>query len=174
MAASGEADPPAHRLSSEEFRNVMGHFASGVTIVTTESEGVARGTTASAVASLSLEPPMVLVCMNESSSTGQAIARSRAFAINILHVDQLVLARRFATKAPDKFDGVELAPGPFGQPLLTDALATMECSVAETMTGGTHTVYIGEVRSATSYEGAPLAYFRGEFGRLEPFGADAR
>lgn len=168
MAAHGDAD--AHRLSPEEFRNVMGHFASGVTIITTESEGRAYGTTASAVSSLSLEPPMVLICMNESSSTGQAVARSGAFAINILHVDQHELARRFATKDPDKFDGVELEPGPFGQPLLADALATIECAVTETMSGGTHTVYIGEVRSAVSYDGAPLAYFRGEFGRLELFG----
>lgn len=169
--AAHNGDHDVHRLSSEEFRNVMGHFASGVTIITTESEGKTCGTTANAVSSLSLEPPMVLICMNQSSVTGQAIARSRAFAINILHVDQQELARRFATKDPNKFEGVELAPGPFGQPLLADALATIECSVAETMTGGTHTVYIGEVRSAVSYEGAPLAYFRGEFGRLEPFGA---
>lgn len=168
MTPGGDGET-RHRLTSEEFRDVMGHFASGVTIITTASAGETFGTTASAVSSLSLEPPMVLICMNRSSSTGQAIARSGAFAINILHEGQHDLARRFATKAPDKFAGVEVVTGPHRQPLLADALATIECDVAETLTGGTHAVYIGEVRSGVSYEGAPLAYFRGEYGQLRPF-----
>lgn len=171
MAHRADREESSRRLSADEFRHVIGHFASGVTIVSTERDGTPYGTTANAVSSLSLEPPMVLVCMNESSSTGQAVAATRRFAINILHEDQHELARRFATKDPDKFAGVELRTGGFGQPLLADALATIECQVVETLTGGTHAVYVGEARSAISYDGAPLAYFRGEFGRLELFQA---
>jgi len=154
-------------LSSEEFRDVIGHFASGVTVVTVAHAGKSYGTTANAVSSLSLEPPMVLICINKTSSTAQAITASHAFAINILNEEQHALARNFATKNPDKFEGVLVTTGAFGQPLLGDALATIECEVVEEVTGGTHTVFLAAVRSATSHEGAPLAYFRGEFGRLE-------
>jgi flavin reductase (DIM6/NTAB) family NADH-FMN oxidoreductase RutF/DNA-binding GntR family transcriptional regulator len=157
----------SRRLSSSEFRDVIGHFASGVTVITVTHDDKPHGTTASAVSSLSLEPPMVLICMNKASSTGQAISSARAFAINILNEEQSALAQRFATKVPDKFAGTPVTTGPHGQPLLSDALATIECEVVEDVSGGTHTVFLGEVRSATSNEGSPLAYFRGEFGRLE-------
>jgi flavin reductase (DIM6/NTAB) family NADH-FMN oxidoreductase RutF/DNA-binding GntR family transcriptional regulator len=157
----------SRQLSSNEFRDVIGRFASGVTVITVNHDERPHGTTASAVSSLSLEPPMVLICMNKASSTGQAITASRAFAINILNAEQDSLARRFATKGLDKFAGTPVTTGPHGQPLLADALATIECEVVEEVTGGTHTVFLGEVRSATSHEGSPLAYFRGEFGRLE-------
>ena len=90
-------------MDPHAFRDVIGRFASGVTVITVEAGGEALGTTASAVSSLSLEPPMVLICMNKSSSTGQAIASARTFAINILADDQGDLARRFAVKAADKF-----------------------------------------------------------------------
>lgn len=155
------------RLSADEFRDVIGHFASGVTVITVEHDDKRYGSTASAVSSLSLEPPMVLICMSRESSTGQAIAAAGRFAINILTDEQDELAQQFAKKSPDKFHGVSAKAGPRGQPLLTDALATMECEVAEDVSGGTHTVFLGEVQSATSNEGSPLAYFRGEFGRLE-------
>jgi flavin reductase (DIM6/NTAB) family NADH-FMN oxidoreductase RutF len=153
-------------VSAEDFRGVIGRFASGVTVITTARDGERFGTTASAVSSLSLEPPMVLICMNRSSSTGAAVADSGRFAINILGEGQEELARRFATKDPDKFAGADIEPGPHGQPLLAGALATIECDVVDEVSGGTHTVFLGEVRSAASVEGSPLAYFRGEFSRL--------
>lgn len=160
-------ESPAPELDPQDFRDVIGHFASGVTVITAAVDGQRLGTTASAVSSLSLEPPMVLICMNRTSTTGQAITRSRAFAINILTEEQGDLAQHFASKDPDKFESVDASTGPFGQPLLADALATIECEVAEEVAGGTHTVFLAEVRSATSRDGAPLAYFRGQFGRLE-------
>jgi 4-nitrophenol 2-monooxygenase / 4-nitrocatechol 4-monooxygenase, reductase component len=154
-------------LSADDFREVVGHFASGVTVVTAVADGTAFGTTASAVTSLSVEPPMMLICMNRTSQTGQAIARAGHFAINILAEDQPDAAVHFAGKSADKFAGVETTAGLWGQPLLRDALATLECRVVEQTQGGTHLVFFGEVDAASARQGAPLAYFRGRFGRLE-------
>jgi flavin reductase (DIM6/NTAB) family NADH-FMN oxidoreductase RutF/DNA-binding GntR family transcriptional regulator len=155
------------RMTPEEFRDIIGRFASGVTVITATHEGEAKGTTASAVSSLSLEPPMVLVCLNKASSTGQAVSAARRFAVNILGEDQAEEAMRFANRSADKFAGVALTPGQYGEPLLADALAILECSVKEEVSGGTHTVFLAEVERASARSGAPLAYFRGQFGRLE-------
>lgn len=155
------------RLSPDEFRDVIGHFATGVTVVTALHDGRPYGTTASAVTSLSLEPPMLLVCMNKESATGAAMDASGQFGVNILEEGQADLAVRFATKASDKFDGVPTTTGAWGEPLLAEALATLECRVVERTTGGTHVVFFGEVEHAAARSGAPLAYFRGRFGRLE-------
>lgn len=154
-------------VSSKEFREIIGHFASGVTVITTAHDGEWFGTTASAVSSLSLEPPMLLVCMNKDSSTGQAIAASGVYAVNILTEDQPDIATRFATKGEDKFTSVATREGEWGEPLIEDALATVECRVVEPVEGGTHVVFIAEVQHASAAEGAPLAYFRGGFGRLQ-------
>jgi flavin reductase (DIM6/NTAB) family NADH-FMN oxidoreductase RutF/DNA-binding GntR family transcriptional regulator len=157
------------RLTPEEFRDVIGHFASGVTVITALHDGRPKGTTASAVSSLSLEPPMVLICLNKSSSTAAAIATARRFAVNILGEDQAEEAMRFAKRADagDKFAGIPVNSGDQGEPLLANALATLECHVAEQVTGGTHFVFLAEVERASARSGAPLAYFRGQFGRLE-------
>jgi flavin reductase (DIM6/NTAB) family NADH-FMN oxidoreductase RutF/DNA-binding GntR family transcriptional regulator len=155
------------RLAPAEFRDVIGHFASGVTVITAMHDGAPFGTTASAVSSLSLEPPMLLVCLNKQSSTGQAISAAGRFAVNILAEDQPDAAMRFARKGSEKFKGLDVTAGEWGEPLLADALATLECVVAEEVTGGTHAVFLSEVHRASARAGAPLAYFRGQFGRLE-------
>ena len=157
----------ARSLTPDEFRNVISHFASGVTVITALSEGRPFGTTASAVASLSLEPPMLLICMNKQSETGRAVAASRRFAVNILGANQVELAQRFAQKGGDKFAGVPVTAGKWGEPLFDEALATLECRVAEETTGGTHYVFLAEVENGAARGGTPLAYFKGEFGRLE-------
>ena len=154
------------RLTAEVFRDVIGRFASGVTVVTTSLDGVIHGATASAVSSLSLDPPMLLVCMNRQSTTGQAVLSARRFAINILGENQPDLAVRFASRNHDKFAGVDTQSGVGNVPLLSDALATIECRVVEEVMGGTHTVFIAEVDSAVAHSGTPLAYFRGKFGRI--------
>jgi flavin reductase (DIM6/NTAB) family NADH-FMN oxidoreductase RutF len=166
---AGSTETAASRpLEPSEFRNVIGHFASGVTVITTSADGARHGTTASAVASLALEPPMLLVCMNRESATGLAMASTGAFAVNILGEEHGELAIRFARKGSDKFEGVELADGQCGQPLLAGAIAHLECRVTEQVAAGTHTVFIAEVEAATAQVGAPpLAYYRGRFGRLE-------
>jgi flavin reductase (DIM6/NTAB) family NADH-FMN oxidoreductase RutF len=146
------------------FRDVIGHFATGVTIITTREGGTDFGVTVSAVTSLSLEPPMLLVCLNRSSRTGQAVARTRGFAVNILGVHQIELAQLFATPRDDKFAGLEMRYGDLGHPLLPDAIAHVECEVVEEATGGTHTVFLAEVRRAERFDGVPLLYYRGQLG----------
>lgn len=170
-AADRDGANPLRPLAPEDFREVIGHFASGVTVVTAIHEGEWFGTTASAVASLSLQPPMLLVCMNEASATGRAIAASRRFAVNILTVEQPEVAERFARQGSD-FEGVAVEPGHWGEPLLAESLAILECRVAEQVSGGTHIVFIAEVDHGAARGGAPLAYFRGMYGRLELPAAD--
>jgi flavin reductase (DIM6/NTAB) family NADH-FMN oxidoreductase RutF len=149
------------------FRNVVGHFASGVTVITTVVDGQPYGTTASAVSSLSMEPPMMLACLNRSSSTHDRVVEAGVFGINILAEDQAHLAMQFGRKGPDKFEGVAYTISENGVPLLDGALATIECRIAETATGGTHTVFLGLVASASAADRQPLAYYRGTMGRLE-------
>ena len=154
-------------VEQQVFRDVIGRFASGVTVITTTAGGVAFGTTASAVSSLSMEPPMLLVCLNKSSETGRAVAEAGVFGVNILAEGQEELAYKFARKGGSKFEGVAVTAGQTGVPLLTDGLANLECQVSESVTGGTHTVLLARVAVAEGRDGAPLTYFRGRFGRLE-------
>jgi flavin reductase (DIM6/NTAB) family NADH-FMN oxidoreductase RutF len=152
---------------ADVFRDVIGRFATGVAVITAVREGVGYGMTASAVASLSLEPPMLLVCLNRESVTHGIIERAGAFGVNVLRLDQAEAAKRFAgTDRAGKFGDLRVHHGPLGSPLLSDALARLECDVAETVTGGTHTVFLGTVRHAEADEGDPLTYFRGRFGRF--------
>lgn len=150
----------------DEFRSVMGHFATGVTVVTTHHEGRDFATTASAVSSVSLEPALFLVCMNERSVTGAAIGAAGRLGVNILGHGQQDLARRFAGKEDKELDAATTTLGPFGQPLLHGAIATMEGRIVHAVAAGTHVIYIAEAMSAATAGGEPLAYFRGGFGRL--------
>jgi flavin reductase (DIM6/NTAB) family NADH-FMN oxidoreductase RutF len=166
-----EYDPTANAtpfLDPARFRETIGHFASGVAVVSTNLHGIDHGLTASAICSLSLEPPMLVVCLNLQSATQAAIARSGRFGVSILSAEQDDVAVRFATPRSDKFAGVTFRHGRHGQPLLTDSLARLECDVESETTGGTHRVFIGLVRFADVVPGSPLAYYRGRFGRLTP------
>ncbi|MDT0352402.1 flavin reductase [Pseudonocardia charpentierae] len=151
----------------ETFRHVIGHFASGVTVLTARNGDADFGATASAVSSLSLEPPMLLVCLNTRSSTQQAIHSSRTFGVNILDEDQGIVAERFASPHGQKFEGLNLERGEGGVPLLADSLAYCECRVSEDVLAGTHRVFLAGVTRAVAREGSPLTYFRGKFGRFE-------
>ena len=149
------------------FRDVIGRFASGVTVITARHEGADYGITASAVASLTLDPPMLLACVNKRTGTENAISHSGAFAVNILDEDQGEMAMRFARPDTDKFRGAGISYGELGEPLLDGVLAHLECRVAEQVTGGTHSVFLAEVQKADAREGTPLTYFRGKLGRFE-------
>jgi flavin reductase (DIM6/NTAB) family NADH-FMN oxidoreductase RutF/DNA-binding GntR family transcriptional regulator len=152
----------------ETFRHVIGHFASGVTVLTSRNEEEDFGATASAVSSLSLEPPMLLVCLNRRSSTQEAIHESGRFGVNILDEDQGIVAERFASpRGTDKFAGLNVERGEREVPLLADSLAYCECRVAEDVVAGTHRVFLADVTRAVAREGSPLTYFRGKFGRFE-------
>lgn len=148
------------------FRDVIGRFASGVTVITARHEDTDYGITASAVASLTLDPPMLVACVNKQTGTENAISHSGAFAVNILDEDQGEMAMRFARPDTDKFRGVEVSYGELGEPVLDGVLAHLECRVAEQVTGGTHSVFLAEVQRAHAREGTPLAYFRGKLGRF--------
>jgi flavin reductase (DIM6/NTAB) family NADH-FMN oxidoreductase RutF len=153
--------------SKGEFRDVMGRFASGVTVITCHVDGEDFGAAASAVCSLSDEPPMLLICLNVTSSTAQAIVKSGSFAVNVLAEDSAPLAQRFASKGGEKYQSVVFERGRDGAPLLAGSIAQFECIVAETVKGGTHLVFLARVVQVTSHPGNPLAYFRGSFGRME-------
>jgi flavin reductase (DIM6/NTAB) family NADH-FMN oxidoreductase RutF len=159
--------PSTISFDAMEFRRVIGHFMSGVAVVGTSHAGRNFGMTASSVSSLSLEPPMLVVCLNMSSPTQSAIAGSGRFSVSVLEQTQSGVAQLFAAPHRDKYASVGFHYGEFGQPLLDDALACLECEVADSMIGGTHRVFLGAVRSAHVREGSPLAYYRGRFGRLQ-------
>jgi flavin reductase (DIM6/NTAB) family NADH-FMN oxidoreductase RutF/DNA-binding GntR family transcriptional regulator len=148
------------------YRDVVGHFMSGVTVITTVHNGTRFGVTASAVSSLSLDPPMLLVCLNRHLPTADAVSSAGVFAVNILTEDQGNLASQFATRHPDKFREVVVVERDQGVPMLAGALAHIECAVTERIDAATHTVFLAEVRSARASAGSPLAYFRGSFGRF--------
>jgi flavin reductase (DIM6/NTAB) family NADH-FMN oxidoreductase RutF/DNA-binding GntR family transcriptional regulator len=164
---------PGPAFDGTVFRRVIGNFMSGVVVITTTDGGAPRGMTVSAVSSLSLDPPMLLVCLNAASSTQEAVHRSGRFAVNILAEHQGHVAERFARPgSDDRFGGLETRPGRTGVPLLSGVLATVECRVAEVVGGGTHRVFLAEAVHAEATEGSPLAYFRGKFGKFE-LGQDA-
>jgi 4-nitrophenol 2-monooxygenase / 4-nitrocatechol 4-monooxygenase, reductase component len=140
-------------------------------VVTSRHEGALHGGTASAFTSLSDAPPMVLVCLNRSSATAQAVRASGTFAVNVLGEDHSALAARFARKGADKFAGVAVTPDPLGPPLLDEAIAHLVCSVESIVTSGTHLVFLAAVERAAGRSGPPLAYFRGGFARMLPLPA---
>lgn len=171
---ASKTDQQQHLVDRERFRSVMSHFASGVTIISTRHKGIDYGLTASAVSSLSLDPPMLLICVNKTSNTRAAIEASGVFAVNILGENQSEVARQFTTSRSDKFTGLSVSYGDLGVPLLDNILATIECRVVESVSGGTHTVFLAEAEAAQAREGMPLTYFRGRMGRLSFLGGDTR
>jgi flavin reductase (DIM6/NTAB) family NADH-FMN oxidoreductase RutF len=133
------ADQTVPQFDGTVFRRVIGSFMSGVVVITTRADdGTPHGMTVSAVSSLSLDPPMLLVCLHSASGTQEAVRKSGRFAVNILAEDQGWLAERFAKPAANKVDGVAVRTGQTGVPLLEGALAVVECEVAEAVAGGTH------------------------------------
>jgi flavin reductase (DIM6/NTAB) family NADH-FMN oxidoreductase RutF len=161
---------PTSAIDPATFRSVLGRFASGVTVVTVrDSEHFDHGMTVSAFCSLSLEPPLVLVCIEKSASLHGVLATGNTasrFAVNILESKQEDLARRFADEHPDRFDGVGFTRGITGAPILDDCLAIIECEVQSRHAAGDHTIVIGTVIASATNEGSPLLYYRGGYATL--------
>src|SRR5688572_16803933 len=158
-------------VDPSEFRRVMGHFPTGVAIVTTALEdGSACGLTVNAFCSVSLVPPLVLVCIERTAQSHECILASGAFAVNLLEGARgETLSRRFADKfAEGRFDAVAYRFGILGCPLLEEALAWLECTVTQVVAAGDHTIFVAEVVDASAHEGSPLVYYRGGYGRFEP------
>jgi flavin reductase (DIM6/NTAB) family NADH-FMN oxidoreductase RutF len=148
------------------FREAIAHFATGVTVITTLNEGKPAGMTASAVASLSLDPVLLLVCINHKLPTHEAIEDSRIFVVNVLGEGQQELALHFARPSPDKFADIPLNPS-HELPVLAEAIAFFVCDVHERFPGGDHTIFTGLVRDCGATPGRrPLLYFRSGFGTL--------
>ncbi len=155
-------------IAPDEFRRILGHFATGVTVVTTcDADARPTGLTVSAFASLSLDPPLVLVCVDHKSQTYPALRERGRFAINVLNADQEVVSRRFASTRLDKFDAVPYRLSSLGLPLIDGALAHLECATVSTHVAGDHTIFVGRVEQAGVGGGAPLLYYRGQYGHLQ-------
>jgi flavin reductase (DIM6/NTAB) family NADH-FMN oxidoreductase RutF len=151
-------------IDKNELRRIMGHFATGVTIVTTMSkEGQAFGLTANAFTSVSLEPPLLLISVDKKAESYPHLEDSKVFTVNVLADDQESLSRKFAVSGGDKFDGVAYRTGANGAAILDGALAFIECKVYATYEGGDHTLYLGLVEEAQTREGKPLLFYRGGY-----------
>ena len=172
MPQSAQTPGPVGRapadLESAEFRRILGHFVTGVTIVTaTDPEtGEPCGLTANAVASVSLDPALVLVCVDHAADSHDRILASGFFAVNVLSEDQERWSRRFSTwNTPEKFGGVPVHRAVTGAPILDAALAWIECRIWAKYPGGDHTILVGEALGGDAREGSPLIYYRGGYGR---------
>ena len=156
-------------ISPELFRKAMSHFATGVTVVTTRlASGEPRGLTVNSFASVSLDPPLILFCVDHASESFQAISRAEYFAVNFLAEDQENVSRVFASKSPDRFRQVAFGDGPHGSPVLDGCLGFLECRKIASHAHGDHTILIGEVLEAKAHGGNPLLYYRSAYARLEP------
>ncbi|MEV4946292.1 flavin reductase family protein [Streptomyces sp. NPDC053755] len=153
-----------------EFRRVLGHFASGVTVVTALGPEGPAGFACQSFASLSLDPPLVAFMVARTSRTWPHIARAGAFCVNILGADQGELCLGFARSGTDKFAGVAHTPAPVtGSPRLEGAPAWIDCAIAQVHTGGDHLIVVGRVEAlGAAGEGIPLLFHRGRFGRFTP------
>ena len=157
-------------IDESEFRRILGHWATGVAVATaTAPDGRPCGLTANAFCSVSLEPPLILVCVEHDADSHDCIRAAGTFAINILNDQNERLARHFAGDNHDeKFAGVAWRVGAAGAPILDDALAWVECRLHAEHPGGDHTIFVGAVTGGDAGDGAPLVYYRGGYGGMKP------
>ncbi|HXF69321.1 MAG TPA: flavin reductase family protein [Thermoflexus sp.] len=155
----------------EQLRQVMRRWASTVTVVTMRADDQIHGLTVTAFTSVSMNPPLVLVCIQNDSRSENILREGRCFAVNFLAEDQAELSERFAGRIPaiDRFEGLPYQTAVTGAPILKNALAYLDCTVASAYWGGDHTIYLGLVEDAgVLREGSPLLYFQGAYRRLAP------
>jgi flavin reductase (DIM6/NTAB) family NADH-FMN oxidoreductase RutF len=151
-------------IDRNELRRIMGHFATGVTVITTISkDGAPYGLTANAFMSVSLEPPLLLISVDKKAESYPNFEQSRVFTVNILRDDQEGLSRRFAVSGGNKFEGVAYHRGANNVPILEETLAHIECRLYSAHDGGDHTLYLGEILEAETREGRPLLFYRGGY-----------
>ncbi|MER8231209.1 flavin reductase family protein [Streptomyces sp. NPDC101490] len=164
-AVRDDERPP---LDPAEFRRVLGHFASGVTVVTALAPEGPAGFACQSFASLSLDPPLVAFMVARTSTTWPRIAAAGAFCVNVLGAAQDGLCRSFAVSGADKFAGVDWAPAPVtGAPRLTGAPAWIDCAITAVHTGGDHLIVVGRVEAlGAAGAGDPLLFHQGRFGRF--------
>lgn len=154
-------------IDSAEFRTVLGHFASGVTIVTGHGPEGPVGLTCQSFFGASLEPPLVLISPQLSSTSWPKVARTGAFCVNVLAEEQETLCRAFAVSGGDKFQGVGWTPAPTGSPVIAGSLAWIDCRIEEVREAGDHYLVLGAVVEMGYGRGKPLLFYRGGFGGFE-------
>lgn len=151
-------------LDSDLFRKTCGRFATGIAIATVSTAGgVPFGLTVNSFTSVSAAPPLVLICIDYRSTVLAHFRSSAFYGINVLSEDQRELSVRFSERQPDRFDGLDWRHGETGVPLIANCLATMECSVVQTVEAGDHAIFIGEVVRADYRDGRPLLYFGSQY-----------
>ncbi|WP_305093812.1 3-hydroxy-9,10-secoandrosta-1,3,5(10)-triene-9,17-dione monooxygenase reductase subunit [Prescottella sp. R16] len=156
-------------LDPRQFRNVLGQFCTGVTIITTVDDGAPVGFACQSFAALSLDPPLVLFCPTKASRSWASIERSGHFAVNVLAEEQQATCARFGSREPDKFTGIDWTPSPLGSPILTGSLAHIDCTVETVHDGGDHYVVFGRVHSMSEIKDErPLLFYRGQYTGIEP------
>jgi flavin reductase (DIM6/NTAB) family NADH-FMN oxidoreductase RutF len=156
-------------VSPQDFRAALGRFSSGVTVITVETTGgQVHGMTASSFCSVSLRPPLVLVCVDHLAETYLHLRERGRFGVSVLKEDQEALSEFFADpeRDPDAARrlGIHYNLMKSGMPVLADALAALDCIVVEAHAAGDHTIFVGEVKEVSVAEGSPLLYFRGRYG----------
>jgi len=155
-------------VSAEQFREGLRHWASGVTIVTSSCGERIHGMTVSAFSSVSLDPPLVLVCADKATITHGLIAESGVFAVNVLARGQEALSNRFASKKDEhrRFEGIEWSRGATGAPILPGVLVALDCRVVAAHDAGDHVIYVGSVESISARQAEPLVYHVGAYRAL--------
>ena len=154
-------------FDSKLQRKIMGRFATGVTVVTTAGSRGMGGLTANAVASLSLDPPLVLVAVDKRAGSYPEIKENGCYAANILSADQEEISKRFATPGPKDFSGLKWKVAVTGAPIIEDSLGFVDCRLADILPGGDHDIFIGEIVAGdVRDDGQPLLYFSGKYHRL--------
>ncbi len=155
-------------LDSKEQRRILGKFATGVTVASTKVGDETWGMTANAVTSLSLDPPLVVLCIQKVGQSRDKFEAGGCFALNILSAGQQEVSDRFAFKGPKDFSGLETTTAETGAPILKGALGWVDCKLKEILPGGDHDIFIGEiVAGGAASEGLPLLYFSGKYAKLE-------
>lgn len=165
------ADARSMPIEAAEFRRILGHWSTGVAVVTARGpDGRRCGLTANAFCSLSLDPPLVLVCVERSAATHECIRAAGAFGISVLGADDERIARRFASDedGEHKFEGIAWHTELTGAPLLDEAVAWVDCTLAAEHAGGDHTIFVGAVAAGDAQDGEPLLYYRGGYRRAGP------
>jgi flavin reductase (DIM6/NTAB) family NADH-FMN oxidoreductase RutF len=158
---------PVTAFDSARFRQVLGHFATGVTVITADGDGGPVGLAVGSFASVSLDPPLIGFFPDKTSSSWPRIEVTGSFCVNVLAADQEDVCRRFASKADDKFAGLGWSPAGSGSPLLDGALAWIDCDIESVTEAGDHWLVLGRVRElGVGHEGEPLLFFRGGYGRF--------
>jgi flavin reductase (DIM6/NTAB) family NADH-FMN oxidoreductase RutF len=156
-------------ITPEVFKQALQHWASGIAVVTSRSEKFGlRGMTVTAFSSVSAEPPLILVCLNQYADTGENIDHNGCFAVNILNAEQRDDSNSFSggSSQEDRFANANWSTGSTGVPILDESILSLECKVIEKVRAGSHWVVIGEVQEATCRSGEPLLYFRSAYRQL--------